>query len=503
MLKPRCLLPLLAGCLVAFALPGTAAAKTDPISWKRCTERDQRGFQCAKIRVPLNHDRPSGEKISLALIRKRATKPSRRIGSLFYEPGGPGSPGTDFLPVVYRGFPEAVRERFDLISWDPRGVGQSTAVRCFANRDALERFFAGSPTRTTDGFPVGPGQMATWIERYRGFGRECLRRNGRLLRFVSTVDTVRDLDLMRRRAGDRKMTFVGTSYGTMVGAVYANLYPKLVRAMVLDGVVDPLAWVHAQRPENGGRFLPGGLRFKGDVETAKTLDAFLERCGRAPASRCAFSAGSPAATRQKFYDLLARLPVELAPNVTTYARAINRTVHALYFVSEWAELAEVLQRLWEQGPAAVPPVEANEEGQEMAIVCGEVPSPSASDFASINAFSIQRSGVVGPFWTWDYEPCSTWPVRAVHRYTGPWNRRTANPVLVVGNTYDPSTPLRGAVAMRNALARARLVTVEGYGHTVLLNPSACWNRHAARYLVSGTLPPKGTHCPQTIQPFSD
>ena len=124
------------------------------------------------------------------------------------------------------------------------------------------RFFAGSPTRNVDGFPVGRGQMTTWIDRYRRFGARCKSRNGRLLRHVSTVDTVRDLDLMRRLSGERKMNFIGTSYGTIVGAVYANMFPDRVRAMALDGVVDPIAWSHPQLAKNGGRFLPGGLRFR-------------------------------------------------------------------------------------------------------------------------------------------------------------------------------------------------------------------------------------------------
>ena len=189
-------------------------------------------------------------------------------------------PGTGFLPALaYDGFPAAVQARFDIVSWDPRGVGASTAVECFASQDAEDRFFAGSPTRNADGFPVGQDQMTTWIDHYRRFGERCKRRNGRLLTHVSTLDTVRDLDLMRRRAGERKLNYVGTSYGTMVGAVYANVFPGRVRAMALDGVLNPSAWSHAQVPRNGGRFLSGGLRFKSDVETAKTLNAFLDLCG--------------------------------------------------------------------------------------------------------------------------------------------------------------------------------------------------------------------------------
>jgi pimeloyl-ACP methyl ester carboxylesterase len=503
--------------LLAGAPPASAAALpaavSDSIAWKPCLEPAQEGFDCATVQVPLDHSRPRDAQIRLALIRHRATNPGSRVDTLFYEPGGPGVPGTAFLPAVaFDGFPAAVRARFDIVSWDPRGVGASTAVQCFASKDAEERFFAGSPTRNVDGFPVGPDQMTTWIDRYRQLGAHCESRNGRLLRHVSTVDTVRDLDLLRRLVGSSKLNFLGTSYGTFVGAVYANLFPGRVRTMVLDGVIDPIAWSHPQRAQNGGRFLPGGLRFRSDEETAKTLAAFLDLCGRQDAARCAFSAGSPQATREKFTELLARLPVDATAGRTSYAQAVSATVRDLYVLSSWEGRAVDLQRLWEEGPSA-PGRQAAAAGeragsetysgeeQEMAIACGEVPSPGASDFPEIDAFAQQRSGVVGPYWTWDYEPCSTWPVRSADRYAGPWNHRTANPVLVIGNTFDPATPLRGAQVMARELARARLLTMDGYGHTALLNPSSCVNRHVARYFINATLPPRGTRCQQDDRPF--
>jgi pimeloyl-ACP methyl ester carboxylesterase len=491
--------------LLAAALPASAVRPpaAPAIRWRKCADPAQRRFQCAKLRVPFDYGRPRGAKIRLALIRHRASDPGRRIGTLFYEPGGPGVPGTEFLPALaFDRFPAALRARFDIVSWDPRGVGASTAVQCFASQAAEDRFFAGSPTRNVDGFPVGRGQMTTWIDRYRRFGERCERRNGRLLRHVSTVDTVRDLDLMRRRAGERKLNYVGTSYGTLVGAVYANMFPGRVRAMAVDGDVNPSAWSHPQRAQNGGRFLPGGLRFRADVDTAETLRAFLDLCGRADPAQCAFSAGSPEATRAKFTALLARLPVDATAGEWSYAQAISGTIDALYVTFNWKLQAIRLQQLWEQGPAAVPPPAGRGEEQELAVACGEVPSPRARAFPRIDAFARRRSGVVGPFWAWDYEPCSTWPVRSAHRYPGPWDHRTANPVLVIGNTFDPATPYRGAVAMARQLARARLLTVDGYGHTALLNPSSCANRYESRYFINGTLPPRGTRCRQDRQPFS-
>jgi pimeloyl-ACP methyl ester carboxylesterase len=172
-------------------------------------------------------------------------------------------------------------------------------------------------------------------------------------------------------------------------------------------------------------------------------------------------------------------------------------------MANWKLQAAELQKLWVGGPAAVPPPAGRNEEQEMAIVCGEVPSPPASAFPGVSAFAEQRSGVTGPFWAFDYEPCSTWPVKSEHTYRGPWDRPTANPVLLIGNTFDPATPLRGAEAMASALGRARLLTMTGYGHTALINPSSCVNHYESSYFINGTLPPEGTRCAQDGVPFDD
>ena len=202
------------------------------------------------------------------------------------------------------------------------------------------------------------------------------------------------------------------------------------------------------------------------------------------------------ATRQKFTELLARLPVDPTAGQPTYAEAISGTLHALYLAANWKLQAIDLQKLWEQGPAAVPPTGRPRREQEMAIACGEVPSPPASAFPAIDAVAQQRSGVAGPSWAWDYEPCSTWPVRSANRYTGPWDHRTANQVLVIANTFDPATPVRGAVSIAEA-CRGRLLTVDGYSHTALINPSACANRYEVAISSARSFRPRGRDARRT------
>jgi pimeloyl-ACP methyl ester carboxylesterase len=471
------------------------------------------------MQVPLDYAHPRGATIRLAVIMHQASDPRQRIGTLFWDPGGPGGSGTKFLPpLLNKVFPAELRARFNIVSWDPRGVGASTAVQCFATPAAETRFFAGVPSRAVGGFPVGHAQMVMWIRRYRLFGQVCQRRAGSLLQHVSTADTARDLDRLRRAVGDRTLNYIGTSYGTFLGATYANLFPGRVRAMVLDGDLNPTAWADPPVPPNG-MLLSGGLRQGADEGSAMTLAAFLDQCGLVSKVRCSFSAGSPAATRAKFAALLRRLPIRPTRGQMSYAEVVSSTVVALYSLSGWSSQASLLQRLWinvttgdrhgaATGGLPAPPGQAGEangpysgQEQELAISCSESPSPPTQAFAAINAFAERRSGAVGPYWAWDYEPCSTWPVKATDIYSGPWNRYTANPVLVIGNTFDPATPYASAVAMARQLRRARLLTLDGYGHTALLNPSACIQRYEVRYFISGTLPPRGTHCRQDQQPF--
>ena len=333
--------------LLVGAAPAAAAPGRPPVlNFDRCTAEQKDGFQCATARrVPLDYDHPRGPLIRLAVIRHRATDRARPLGTLFFNPGGPGAPGTDLLPSVYDDFPRELRARFDIASWDPRGVGSSTAVQCFASERDEARFVSRIPV----GFPVGEAERRAWTRRYARFNRRCGRRNGRLLEHVSTADTARDLDLLRRAVGDRRLNYYGASYGTFLGATYANLFPRRVGRMVLDANLDPVAWTRkgARRP-----FLTTFLRTRADEGAAETLGAFLDLCGRAGTAGCAFSAGSPEATQAKWTTLLERVrsqPVSLgtAPEPMSYGELALRVIAGLYRVDPgWTATAELMQSAW-------------------------------------------------------------------------------------------------------------------------------------------------------------
>ncbi|MFH8804001.1 alpha/beta hydrolase [Streptomyces sp. NPDC017936] len=494
----------LTGSPLAAAGGGPAPTAPAPeLGWKPCAQ--DRRYDCATATVPLDHARPGGRTLRLAVVRRKATGPGRRAGTLFFNPGGPGGPGTVQMPQLYESFPRAVRERFDIVSWDPRGTGNSTAVNCSENTEK-----AGAPSASRPaGFPVGARERENWIASYRELGRACERSDPQLLRHISTADTARDLDLLRRSVGEPRLTYLGISYGTILGATYANLYPDTIRAMVLDSNVDPAAWT------NGGSQrarLTTFLRMGSDRSAAATLERFLSLCGAATVERCAFSAGSPQATRDKF-DRLTRRLRERPVASWTYAATVADVVSSLYVVHPgWTELAGRLQELW-QGraptapatPATTPPVPVPYLGEEQGagVLCGDSPNPrDPGAYHVLEEAAAARSGDAGRYWTWATEPCSTWPARHADRYAGPWNRPTAHPVLLVGTTYDPSTPYEGAKAMSRALADARLLTHHGYGHTTLANPSSCVSDHVGRYVLDGVLPPPGTSCEPDTAPFA-
>jgi pimeloyl-ACP methyl ester carboxylesterase len=394
-------------------------------------------------------------------------------------------------------------------------------VQCFDTADELAAFLG--PWQY---FPLGRRQQKAYIRTWAAFGRRCLKREGGLLEHVSTAETARDLDLLRRAVGDDTLTYLGVSYGTFLGATYANLFPDKVGRLVLDGNVSPSNWTadNDRRPR-----LSISLRIGSDTGAAAALSALLRLCGTAPETNCPFTAGTPRATEAKFYELLDRLraaPIVLGSGAdartVTYPQLLSGLNDALLIVQPfdnralpdasiqgWPGLSAVLQELWEasvaQAAQAAPTTLAEERyagpEQGYAVACGDAPSPKPSAFSRLDKLSTRRAGVMGAPNVWFDEPCSTWPARTPAGYTGPWDKPTA-PILVIGNTTDPSTPYQNAVEMVEELGNAHLLTVDGYGHTQFLNPSQCANGAMVAYFLDGALPAAGTVCPQDNPPFA-
>jgi pimeloyl-ACP methyl ester carboxylesterase len=488
--------------------PAGITARVPALKWKAC----HGGFQCATARVPLDYRHPGGAKISIALVRHLATDPARRVRSMFINTGGPGEQIEAFLSFYYPRLPAVLRKHFDIITFDPRGFGFSTAVRCFPDAAAEAKFLSGVPF-----FPVGAKQDAAWERTWARFDARCARTGGPLLDHDTTADVARDLNRLRAAAGDPVLNYLGASYGTGLGAVYANLFPSRVGRMILDANLNPVAWT----TKEGNRSL--SMRLGNNEAQAANLTAFLNLCGKTTTARCAFSAGTPVATRAKWNTLLRRLTAHRVtigspPQTVTYADAF--TVVDIDIVSDgrqadiasdWQQGAVELQQLWAASarsnaspaaarapitPAATPVYTGPE--QELAAFCSDGPEPrKVSAYASDARLAFARSGGYGLADVWNDEQCARWPGNgAKDRYTGPWHRRTASPILLIGITDDAALPYRDDLAMAHDLARARLLTVRGHGHDVLNNPDPCVTNYEFSYLRTGALPKPGTVCKQ-------
>jgi pimeloyl-ACP methyl ester carboxylesterase len=468
------------------------------LRWRACDD----GFQCATARVPLDYRHPRGAAISIAVVRHRATDPAHRLGTMFYNGGGPNAQIQSFVAGFSQGVPPVLAQDYDWVTFDPRGFGASTPVRCFPT-EAAENSLVGALPQ----FPVGAAQDAAWESAWGRFDAQCARRGGPLLDHDTTADVARDMDLLRQAVGDPVLNFVGESYGTLLGATYANLFPARVGHMALDGNVDPAAWTRSGP-------LPSWLRLSRDQGSAQGMRDFLDLCGQATTAQCAFSAGTPAATRAKWTTLLRRLrahPVTLGSPAQEYTYAYAVASVPLGDVTAWPAEATLLQQLWLASAAATTRAAArgtaaagySGQEQQLAVVCSDGPNPrDPGAYPGLARRAYARSGGFGTEFTWQSEQCAQWPAAAGQdRYTGPWNRRTAATILLIGNTGDPTTPYQGSVALSRELARARLLTVDGYGHTEQANPSTCALDDEVRYLLTGTLPPAGTICPQDAPPF--
>jgi pimeloyl-ACP methyl ester carboxylesterase len=519
-----CVRPAPAGAVVPDQIPGTNGAPVPTLQWGPCAAATPdeaqflKDYQCTTADVPLSYRDPQGQSIELALGRLPAADPQHRLGTLFWNPGGPGGSGR--IPPL---FTQKLHERFDFVGFDPRGVAASTQLRCFETNDQALQLFGWE-------FPITPAQERRVIDLTRRGTRRCAQNGGPLLEHMATADVARDLDLLRQAVGDDRLTYLGFSYGTHIGTVYANLFPDRVRALTLDGVIDPVEWTTGATPMDAQ--VPVEYRAGSFYGSYAALLTFLDECAKD--ARCAFR--EPGVDLLHKYDtLLQRLrrrPLQLTdptgqPVTVTYQLAVGLTLGALYDPSNSAGLAEGLQQAWvateQRGRAAArrllqrllpalvrPSRQAPTPADETYVGIEATPAVECTDSDNpANPWEWPRyarradhnAPYFGSLWVYFSLPCATWPAKDPDRYAGPWNTPTANPLLLVGNRRgDPATPYEDAVSTARELGRARLLTLDSFGHTAVLQ-SQCIVGAIERYLIDVELPPEGAVCQPDRRPF--
>jgi pimeloyl-ACP methyl ester carboxylesterase len=486
---------------VGYASPSRAGAatpaglKVPSLQWTDCGD----GFQCAEAMVPLDYDEPDDQMISIALIRLPATDQANRIGSLFFNPGGPGTSGVDIARLAAPAFrTTGVGARFDFVGFDPRGVARSSPIRCFDSEADRDHFLADLPP-----FPVGEQQHVDFFAKLAEFGKICRQHNASIMKHMSTANVARDLDLLRRAVGDAGLTYYGVSYGSYLGNTYANIFPGRVRAIAIDGILDPIAYTTGR---GDGFTVPHTTRIHSDQGSFETLQQFLALCETA-GPQCAFSAGDP---RGKLDTLLAR-----ARQTSGYAQIVEIIVQSLNNPAGWPALADLLQRLYSQSePAAIPstslgngPAEMtpelynNQPEAQLTSACSDADNPDEpSAWARAATQADLTYPYVGAYWVYNSAACADWPARDTDRYTGPFTRQTATPVLVIGTRYDPATRYQNAQIVADQLPGARLLTLDGWGHGSH-SKSSCIREYVAHYLIDRVLPPPDTICQPDARPF--
>ncbi|MEV5436718.1 alpha/beta hydrolase [Streptomyces sp. NPDC052682] len=460
--------------------------------WRDCGTP---GFQCATLKAPLDYADPSAGDIRLAVSRKKATGPGKRLGSLLVNPGGPGGSAVGYLQAYAgAGYPAAVRARYDMVAVDPRGVARSEPVTCL-DGPAMDTY------TQTDLTPDDERETGALVDAYRAFAEGCGARTPKLLRHVSTVEAARDMDLVRAALGDAKLTYVGASYGTFLGATYAGLFPGRVGRMVLDGALDPSLPARRLNLEQTAGF-----------ETA--FRSFAKDCARR--SDCPL--GGPGTKPEQvgrrltaFFDRLDARPLptgDAGGRRLTESLATTGVIAAMYDEGAWPHLREALTSAMKENDGAALLVlsdsyyEREADGRyanlmfaNAAVNCLDLPPAFDSPEQvrqSLPAFR-KASPVFGEGLAWASLNCAYWPVRATgepHRIEA----RGAAPIVVVGTTRDPATPYRWAQSLARQLSSARLLTYEGDGHTAYGRGSRCIDSAINAYLVQGTPPKDGKRC---------
>ena len=456
------------------------------ITWQPCEGRGPR-VQCAQVSVPLDYSQPQGRTIDLALLRVPAS--SATAGSLVVNPGGPGASGLDFAEYLGSVIDPDVRGAYDIVGFDPRGVGDSAPVECLTGKQTT-RWYRTDPT------PDTAAERATFMSRAAAISRGCVARDRELARFVGTENTVRDMDVIRAALGESDLNWLGFSYGTLLGALYAQEFPDTVGRMVLDGAVDP------------------GLDAMGiSLDQSNGFQQAVERF----AADCARRSGCVAQSKEGVLAAINSLlrSLDRSPMRTdgsrrlVQAEALTALFFSMYSTDLWPTLRTGLRQaaggdgttLQLLAQLANDQIGPNRYGSNIAsafyaIGCWDYPAPPGEAGLRAAAGEWARGAVVPQMaqaMSWGNAPCSSWFDHSLQAPTAVISDTTA-PMLIIGTTFDPATPYTWSQSLARQLPTSRLLTYRGDGHTAYGNTNMCIDDITDRYLLTGMLPAPGTTC---------
>ncbi|HEY1531812.1 MAG TPA: alpha/beta hydrolase [Galbitalea sp.] len=494
----------LSGCSSLFLPPKTTSTPTGEtvaadlapfyhqvLTWKSCGD----GLQCTTAKAPLDWSKPTGASISLALIRHRATD-GHPLGSLLVNPGGPGGSGYDFIKDnLDFAVDKTLEKNYDIVGFDPRGVNHSTPIKCYTDPSTLDDYIYGLPKN-----PIGSDGWITEVEQdNKAFGQECAKYTGALLGHVDTVSAAKDLDLLRAALGDKKLDYLGYSYGTLLGQTYANLFPKNTGRLVLDGVVDPTV-----------------TPFQLDEDQAKgfelDLRAFLAECPKLKDCPFTGTVDQSMASIRGVLDKLDAHPIKNSDGRELGSETMfTAIIFPLYNTANWPYLVDLFNDV-ENGSAKVAfelsdayndrnangTYQDNETEAFTAINCLDYPSdPTVSTMRAQEVQLDKAAPVFGHLMAYGGTSCYDWPYKPT-RVAGALAAKGSAPIIVIGTTGDPATPYAMAQHVATLLQNGHLITYHGNGHTAYNKDTSpadeCVNTAVDNFFVHGTVPKTDPQC---------
>lgn len=527
------------------AAKGVGQARTPTIRWRSCGQGSGPRAQCATVQVPLDYDNPRGRTTPLALLKWRAAQPKNRIGSLFVNPGGPGGEARGFATVAGTLISPAVDRRFDIIGVDPRGVGGSKQAVC--------RGTATNPPFADFAYPITDAEVRQQLRADNALRSICDQGAPPIVDHMSTADNARDMELLRRALGQGKLNYYGVSYGTYLGQTYAALFPKNIRALTIDAVLDPISWSKGPKKPP---LRPFTWRLRSGQGAYRALTTAFAECDRVGESQCDLAPSSSTKWRELLqaardgeivfpggdgepdqslreqdivsaalsvlYDSRAIRPFfsELADLHATFVAGggvQGRSDEAARLGESWDEYEELVEERERRGPYTSPAASATSAVSTapvatadrryganvafQAVGCSDSRNPRDPQAWVDAADATGPSPWFGPLWSWASSPCAKQGIGdGSDSFRGGWYTTTSAPLLIVGNNYDPATSVRGARRANKVFTGSSMLFYDGYGHGNL-GESSCVTEAYRQYFISRKPVRNGSSCTPDRQLF--